>query len=291
MTRYSFVVLATLFLPKTVLAVCTSNAFESEIQDLIAEAEAEYPKMDAGDFEPASRELLKTLECLEDVLQPQTAAAIHRIMGLRAKVVDDDTGKARITFAAARRLDPQYTFPEEILGPSDPELINDYNAVPTNSFATENLRPPLDGKISMDGKGGDNRIVNWPTIYQLVDKKGIVEETFYLTPELRTPYYNAIPEGTLEMDELLLDRVIPAITAGGSAALVGAGVSLIAMGAWDKKNICEVLEDDNCTKGAKERQIMGVVVTAIGLGGFGLTGAILAVKVDHGVQVGFTTRW
>jgi hypothetical protein len=288
---HMLLILSLLAAPAHAENLCTSSSFLTEVSAKIAEAERQYPLMDQGEFASASKAVLETVECLEDTLDPKLAAAVHRIMGLRARVVDRDPNKARLSFATARRIDPNYAFPEEMIGPKDRE-ITDYTAVPTTSAAFEDLRPPVKGDISMDGKGGDKRLVNWPTILQLRNAKGMVLETHYLWPEHRTPYYEAIPEGKLEVDQLIMDRILPAITAGTSAAAIGAGGAMMTVGLWDKTHVCEINEDVNCTKGAKQRTIIGASLAVAGLAGFGLTAGILAVKVDgQGGQVQFSGRW
>ena len=265
-------------------AACVHTAYLSEIEDLADKAEQEYPAMDAGSFVEVSGKLLQSVECLEEPMRPETAARVHRIVALRARVAEGNIDAARMAFAASRKLDDRYTFPKDMIGPRDPENI-DYTAIPTSMRVTEEVRRPIEGNIRFDGQPGRERPVNWPTIYQRFEAGGSLAESKYLWPGDKLPGYQAVPEGTLDVEEVIFDKVLPAATAGLSAAALGMGIALISTGTWDKNRIC-LPDEDQCILQAKERLTTGYIIGAAGLGGFALTGVILFLDADRpGLQI------
>lgn len=262
---------AVLFLPFPAQAapeaVCYYSAFVAELAELVDQAEAEYPKWDAGRFVELSEEIEDTIPCLEDKMTTDIAARVHRVMGLRARIVDGDTDRARLAFAASRALAPKYTFPEDIVAPGDPELI-DYSAVPVALEITERSPRPKEGNLRFDGRQTLERPITFATIFQHIDDNGMVLETVYLWPGEPLPSYFTTDTG-VQTSEADPNRFKKYLVGGLSAGMAGAGITLIGNGAWDKDHTCiGEAEDSACVLQARDRVIGGAILTAVGVGGF-----------------------
>ncbi|MBN2799845.1 MAG: hypothetical protein JXX28_11930 [Deltaproteobacteria bacterium] len=254
--------------------VCYHSAYAADLEELLEKAEVEYPKWESGQFIEISKQVQDMVPCLEEKLRPDLAARIHRVMGLRVRIVDNDVDRARMAFAASRKLTPKYRFPEDMVASGDPEHA-DYSAIPVALDITAHAMRPSEGTLRFDGRQTLDRPATFATIFQHIDDKGQVLETSYLWPGDPTPAYFS-PETGEELSGVDPNRGKRYVLAGVSAGLVGAGVTLIGNGGWDQGHTCVGdASDSACVLQARDRVVGGTVLTVVGLAGFIGTGVLL----------------
>ncbi|MFT4627428.1 MAG: hypothetical protein ACI8PZ_006112 [Myxococcota bacterium] len=274
--------------PGVALADCIHSAFEQDLDQLMAEAETEYPKLGDGRFEALTDQLLEELACLDEAASPQFASRVHRVLGLRARVVDGDDDTARAAFASSRRLDESYSWPEDVIGPRDPERAM-YLAVPPEMVVFTEVARPRDGHVLFDGTETLQRPSNVPTYFQRFDAERRVVESRWLHPSDPTPAYPFVRETVaVQVDDK--PPVLRVVGTGVSAALIGAGASLLAIGAWDKNNICVTVGADECVLSAKERVVTGGILLGVGVGGFAGSQFLFSAGPD-GTGFRWAGRW
>ena len=166
---------------------CADQSSIAELNRSMDKAEAAYGGLDLDGF-MASSDLLRTdLPCLGEPMTRVVAERIHRIEGLRG-YLDGDRRAASQSFAAARALDPEYSFPDTLVPPGYPEFEL-YNALDLTLGSTTKVDPMIDGYVLLDGKVGNDRPTDWPTIVQVINEDGEVVVTKYVRPGEPMPSY------------------------------------------------------------------------------------------------------
>ncbi|MCB9763429.1 MAG: hypothetical protein H6739_26920 [Alphaproteobacteria bacterium] len=166
---------------------CAGDRSAEDISALVDQAEQSFGDFDVEGFGEALDEASLVLPCLAEPLPPALAARYHRAQGLRQFVAESEDRAAR-SFAAARTIEPEYSFPETLL-PKGHAVRQLYVAVPLENGETETLPHPKEGELLLDGTAGDARPMSWPVILQHVDDAGAVQVTAYLYPEDALPPY------------------------------------------------------------------------------------------------------
>lgn len=161
-------------------------ATSADLESTLEAAEASYATLDVDNLVAATDRALGQIDCVTDPIPRSLAAAFHRTQGLRA-FADRDAIAARRWFAAARTIEPGYTFPESLVPPGNP-LLDDYAAVDLIGGTTGPLKPGA-GRITIDGRDAAERPLSWPAILQVYDATGAVWDTELLRPGEPTPDY------------------------------------------------------------------------------------------------------
>lgn len=283
--KVGFLSLSANFLAMDAIAadVCYHSIYTDELGEMLDKAEAEYPKWEAGQFVDLSLQVQKAIPCLDEKISPDLAARVHRVMGLRARIVDTDIDKARMAFAASRTLDPKYQFPTDFIAAGDPEH-GDFSAIPLALDITTHAPRPQEGSLRFDGKQSLDRPVTFATIFQRLDGKGKIVESKYLWPGETLPAYFTPETGeTVVADDP--HKVLRYTLGGVSAGLLGAGITLIGNGAWDQGHTCTGDSHSACVLQSRDRVVAGSGLTVLGLAGFAGAGVLLS---DSGNPVGFS---
>ncbi len=168
-------------------AACPTPAALSELNRDVDRAERAYGTLDLDGFMSSSDALRTDLPCLSEPMTRVVAARIHRIEGLRGFVDSDRRGAAQ-SFAAARSLEPDYGFPEDLVPSGYPEWEL-YGAMDLSLGGTATVDPMIDGYILFDGKVGPERPTEWAAIVQIINEDGEVVNTAYLRPGQPMPSY------------------------------------------------------------------------------------------------------
>ena len=250
----------------------------------------------------ATDDLDRALPCVGEVLSPDLAARIHRALGLRAWLDRKAPGvtPARLWFAAARRIDPDYRFPTTMVADDDPEQ-REYVAVIVSDVQTEALRTPKGRSAWVDGSQSDLRPVDWPTIYQLVDSDERPVLTALLRPGESTP-------GTEEAGARAPRRHLGSWI-GGAASIgvlgVGAGLHAFSLGEWSSLRYCGSEDarfrwngtDPRCVGSDevdfnkwKARYAADITMMIAGGVGLSVSGAMIFVDA-HQLSVGWSRSW
>ncbi len=225
-----------------VAAACepiTASAFVATL----TEAESAFAALDIEGFLAQSEAAREQLPCLVDIAPPGLAAQIHRVEGLRA--FGERSVDAVRYFAAARSIEPAYTFPVDV-APAGSPLLDDYFALNMESHQREPVPAASDGAVSFDGAAQSLRPTAWPTLFQWVDAGGVVRVTAYVRvgdvlpvyPALVPPVVSSSTGSNPPPTSSTVTRVRPAwplAVGAGAAALGAAGLYAGAAGsraAW-----------------------------------------------------------
>jgi len=251
---------------------CIHSAFLDDISALITESETEYPKFEAGAFPEVSFRVVDEIVCLEGLADPLFVARAHRVLALRARVVDRDDVRARQGFAAARRLDPNYVMPTQMVAIRDPERA-EYLAIPVEMITTTTVHQPTEASVWFDGEQTRERPSNVPTLMQLTNQAGQVVESHYLWPSDPTPAYLKVSTA-VSVSQAREGKPAKVAFVATSAGIAGAGAALLLGGSLDKGSVCASLNSDECVGAANRRVLAGAVLSGVGLVGV-TTGAVL----------------
>lgn len=174
----------------TLLLVSTSLAQEctsAELQLGLDEAEGHYQTRDKQGFLDAMARNDATLTCMRDPATPALSASLHRMVGLRAFLEREDE-EAALAFAAARSLEPAYTFPTTVV-PEQHPVQDLYERHDPDAGSAMVLAPTSDGHLRFDGHRAEVRSTSFPQLFQHLDSTGAVTTTVYLWPSASTPDY------------------------------------------------------------------------------------------------------
>lgn len=153
------------------------------------QADVAFGRDEVG-FRSATDATLAGVVCLEEAATPSLAARAHRTLGLR-HYVDGDLDAARRAFAAARRLDPEFTFPAA-WAPDGHPLRAAYGEIDQAAGTVVKLESRPGGRWLADGRLDGVRVAEWPAWLQGVGDDGRVLAAEY-SLEART----AAPGATL----------------------------------------------------------------------------------------------
>ncbi len=176
------------------------------------EAEAQFG-VDAERFRQATDGTVAGAECLAEVVTPSIAARLHRIVGLRAYVDQDNEAAAR-AFAASRRLEPAYVLPLA-MAPEGHPLRGAYQQIDVGSTATTRLPTSPEARWLADGRLDGVRVAEWPTLLQRVDAAGRVLDGDYARGG---PLHATLPVTTAPVAAATVAAAPPLAPASATAA-------------------------------------------------------------------------
>ena len=233
-----------LFAAVLILAVSTGRA-ETACQqptaarDLLAQVEIaeQSAGRDAQRFGGASEAIEAQLPCVERIVNPQLAARLHRVEGLRAFVAGDRQ-RAIGAFAAAQRIEPDFRFPEAVFPSAHPvpRLWEQAAGIPRE---VEPVAVPDSALLWLDGVVGTARPTMIPAVVQLQARDGAVLATAYAWPGEPLPVPPVVAAArSIRMDPGNTITVpsdhhahVPLAVGAGLSALAAAGSYAIAWGA------------------------------------------------------------
>ena len=177
---------------------CPELTLGSSLRVAAEEAQAAFGATKVPEFQAAIVKLDAMVPCLMEPVDPELAALVHRMRGLGA-FIERDQDRARQAFAAARVLEPAYSWPESLIPWGHP-LLGMYQALSVEDAAFETVPAPSSGWVYMDGRPSEPRPLLWPTILQVSDAEGAVQLSSYLWPGDDLPEYSV---------ELVSNPVVP----------------------------------------------------------------------------------
>ncbi len=210
------------------LAECGHDLSTADLVAMLEGAEWAYSQADLPGFSSATERIRAELPCLSEELPRNIAARVHRMVGLRG-FVDRDPDVSTRAFAAARAIEPAYTFPSAMVPAGNPVLL-DYNAVPIEAGQHDAVLAPADGYLVFDGRPDLARPRSWPTVVQFVASTGEVTDTLYLWPDQGLPVYE-IASAPVDADPLPTTGTEPVDRAVSVPLLAVAGGLAVASGA------------------------------------------------------------
>lgn len=152
----------------------------------VEEAKQAYAQLDVDGFEQALGAVAEELPCLQQVLSPSQAAAIHRLEGLRLATKGARLGVVR-SFQQAQLLDGAYEPPQTFIreGSTLDTLWKRAGSLGSPLFV--DIEAPADLVVRLDGVVSSRRPATLPSILQVVGADGGVELTRYVPPTAAAP--------------------------------------------------------------------------------------------------------
>lgn len=177
----------------TTAFACDKVAETHEVAAAIDEAYELYRQLEIDEFREQVGVARARIECLETFLSRHHAAEFHRVEGVRL-FVDRNSPEAQKHFAAARALEPNFSFPTDLVPEGNP-LLDDYNALEPTPGSFEQVPRPKVGSIKLDGSSTLNRGLERPVTFQLADGAGKVVLSKVLGASDAPPAYDAEDAG------------------------------------------------------------------------------------------------
>lgn len=198
-------------------AQCTTPSSTTDFEAVLGEAEAALSKLEVDSFKAMLEGADALLPCLGSAIPTRLAANYHRVVGIDAFGRRDPI--APRAFAAAKWLEPEYSFSKSLLPEGNP-IRTEYEKADYSKRATEPVERPESGAIYVDGVPSEDRPISWPAVVQWVDGDEQVQFTQYVLPGGELPEYPLYvpPEPPVKRPP-----------AGLYVATVGAGVASVAL--------------------------------------------------------------
>ncbi len=246
-------------------APCGDAVSARVVDDLLEEAEASLGALDLDGFRSATVQVEAVLPCVSEPVTRALAARIHRVRGLQHYAASEPEQRDE-AFAAARSLEPAYSFPSTVVAESNP-IRTSYEAAAASDEQVAQA-PPAQGELAFDGRRGIDRPAARASVYQRFDADGAVVDTAYLYSADPTPSYELLQAP----DRPARPWALVAATAGASVAtgvLVGLGYS--AEAAWNAAS-SETEADPHRTRANS------LALASGGAGVLALGGTVLTVR-------------
>lgn len=158
-------------------ATCAAPVPLESLQATLSAQEAAFATLDFPAFDVNFKKLEEELPCVDHRLSSGDAARVHRMYGV-AFFTQDRNGEAARSFAAARVLDPAWSFPESV-GEGTPLRGVWEQSLNEALGGTEDIG--LRGLWIVDGIHSNRRPTGWPAVIQ-EERQGKIYTTDYLLP-------------------------------------------------------------------------------------------------------------
>jgi len=245
---------------------------ESTLEDFQAAARAgerAFANIDLPALTRAREMALDTLPCLAAPITPEVAAGFHRMMAMAAFTAGDEP-LVLAEFHAARRLDPGYAIPREVV-PAGHPLVRLYDQSVEASSEDRELEaviPPLCGTVVVDGTPQGLRPRGLSALLQVYQADGQLTRTTHLLPSDPTPRYGPVP---LELEQQKKRRRGLLAATGTTALVAGALYTRAVIGEQQFQDTTNSLPDPRQEKATNNAYFwggVGVGTVSVGLGVF-----------------------
>jgi hypothetical protein len=230
-------------------AACTFDATPERLGEALRQAESAYVALDVPEFTRAMTEVDFMVPCLVEPVDPDVAVRLHRIRGL-GQFIDGDAAGADASLLAAKRLTPDYRFPEEVL-PTGFELRDRYESMaPPGPEGSRRLPRPRSGaELRIDGSVRRELPTTSAALVQVFVDDEATASAYLLPDDPMVPYPGADRRRTALL-------VSAAATSLGSAVLYG--------GAWASRDgLSEATDNDDLLR--RQRSTNTLVGASSGL--------------------------
>lgn len=236
-------------------STCPAPLPVDRFPQLLEAAEMAWTRLDVAAFGRAVDAADQALPCVDGVVDAPTVARFDRLVGMQAFLARDTT-RARIAFAAARRVDPTSDLSLALVPEGNP-LRLEFKAIPIDTITFQTVRVRVDRTPTFDATATDQRPANVPTLFQLQAADGSVRSTAWLWPDEPLPA-DARPD--LRRRNLLLAAAAQGVVAGG----LYAGSVLAADTYWDPTTPRDRLDGLRTVVNALNGVALGLVATGTG---------------------------
>jgi len=164
-------------------AACPIPVSEARLLTTLEAAATAWSDLDVDGFRDRLGDAHAQLGCVDQVVNPSTAATVHRMVGLAA-FADRDTAAASKAFAAARSAAPGTRFSTALVPVGHP-IDALYEAVPPMEEGLQEL--PATGAGWVDGVAATSRSATLPAVVQLGDPSGTLMWSGWLNASAPPP--------------------------------------------------------------------------------------------------------
>ena len=239
---------------------CAEVSQAASFEHHLISAERAFADLDPDGFVAGLEHASLALPCLSSVLSPEVAAHFHRVAGLN-KFTSGMRSEAAAYLSASRAIDPDGTFPPDMLPASHP-VLELYEHPGVDATVKRSVPKAAFGDVYFDGKQVRQRPANVPTIFQTTDDTGAVTSTALLTPERALPIYEGVS----------LRRQASQVTAASSGGLLIVSAVLYASARASEKSF----ENDSGLMvgelASLRSRTNALAATSYGLGALGFAG-------------------
>jgi len=201
---------------------CEESFTALQFEDQLGAAETALADVNLAQFRSNLDRADAMIPCLDERLLPPLVATYHRFFGIRA--YGDRDPMARSAFAAARYLEPGYSFSRALIPDGNP-VREAFEGVDYENRTFDLLEAAGRGVIYLDGSRSLRRPREWPTLMQWVEGDE-VRLSRYVLPGESVPEYPLISQVPSTRREPLIPLVVVSgVAAAASAALYGVALS------------------------------------------------------------------
>lgn len=245
----------TLIVPTEGRAACTAALPPDHLPALLDDAEAAWISLDVDRFGAAVDRSAAELPCLSGPPDRASLARFDRLVGMRAFLARD-TPRARLAFAASRRVDPGSELPLALVPEANP-LRGEFSAVPLDAITYVPVTVRRGATPWFDAEPTALRPANVPTLFQLRGADDAVRVTAWLWPDDPLPAA-ALPDRRRR--NLLVVAAVQEVAAAG----LYAGSVAAARTYWADDTARDRLDGLRTAANVLNGAALGVVATGAG---------------------------
>ena len=258
------------------LAACAEDTTTHDLLAAAGAAEASFASMDLDGFNTHYAEAQELLRCLDELVSPPDAAAVHRMMALHAYVEGDLDGVVQ-AYHAATVLQPGFSLPTSIAPEGHPLRTAWTDATELPPSPVERLvYPGL--TLVVDGQAGASLPTGRPAVVQVQQPSGEVLWTVWSAPgDPLPPPVPQSPQAPLPQP-LVETASVPWLGVGAAVTLGAAGGAWAYAAAQNRAfNSLDTPYEDLETIQARAN---GATAMAVGLGAVGVGLGTVSLVVD-----------
>jgi hypothetical protein len=246
-------------------AECPAPTANADLVGVLEEATTAFGKLEIEAFQAAAARAEDVVACLAEPVSRPTAASYHRVQGL-SFFLQRNSPEAKLSFAAARSVEPAYAFPTDLVPEGNP-VRADYEAVDPKAGPFDVALPPKAGSLRLNGSQSMRRARPLPVIFQLLDGRGAVVETALVPGGAPLPPYDA---RGLDKPRAAGDGPSLPLLIGGGVALAAAGGlyagALVTKGSIEQTDVIADLDGKRRTANTLVLASAGAGAVGVGLG-------------------------
>jgi hypothetical protein len=153
-------------------AACPERTTLAALQETTAKGVTAYADNDKGGLDRAWSTATELADCLGEVVDPKSAAALHRLHAYKQYHGGDADGALR-SLRTAAALDPNFTLPAEVAPEGGALYALDSVAHATPDTSSVAFETPEGTKTWVDGKKAAARPTTTPSLIQVSTKEGV----------------------------------------------------------------------------------------------------------------------
>jgi len=172
---------------------CETVSTESDLQDAVSEVEAAWKAMDSERVDAAANRARTVVECVGEAISPEGVASFFRVRGY-AEYLAGDIPAAELSLLAARRIQPRYLLPEDLVAENHPMRQMYLTLAYRPTAVREPLPRPALGVLVVDGSSpATSTPIERPYVFQHVDDAGSVMTSGVYAAGSRPTYVEYTP--------------------------------------------------------------------------------------------------